>query len=434
MNWIILLDAVLLALLLVIGVPVPLCFAAAVLLLFLLGDFGSASFLVSAGFSQASSVVLLAIPLYIIAGNIMSQGGIATRLVDFAESIVGRFRGGLGIVVVLTTAVFGAISGMASSAVAAIGSTMIPRMVERGYDRGYAASLVACSAVLALMIPPSASMILYGWVSGTSITAAFLAPVLPALILIVLFCFWNWVLTRRMPLHTEAPLPAEQWVKHVAQRGRRAGLGLLMPIIILGCIYGGITTPTEAAAIAVVYAVPVSVLIYRELGWKGLYTQLWKAGQVTGVLLILVFFASMLARMFTMQSVPQLLLVGFTTVSDNPIILLLMINAFLMLIGMFMDDASGILLATPMLMPIVHKLGIDPVHFAAIIATNLGMGLITPPTAPILYLGALVGKTPLSGMLKPTMVFLLFAYLPVVLLTTFFPALSLTLPRLLLGG
>jgi tripartite ATP-independent transporter DctM subunit len=433
MSWIILLDTLLLVALLIIGVPVPLCFATAVLLLFLLGDFGSASFLVSAGFSQTSSVVLLAIPLYIIAGNIMSQGGIANRLVDFAESIVGRFRGGLGIVVVLTTAIFGAISGMASSAVAAIGTTLIPRMVERGYDRGYAATLVSCSAVLALLIPPSASMILYGWVTGTSITAAFLAPVLPAVLLISLFCFWNWMLTKRMPLHTEEKLPAEQWLKHVGHSGRRAGLGLLMPVIILGCIYGGITTPTEAAAIAVVYAVPVSVLIYRELGWKGLYKQLWSAGQTTGVLLVLVFFASMLARMFTMQSVPQLLLLGFTAVSENPIVLLLMVNLFLLLIGMFMDDASGILLATPMLMPIIHKLGIDPVHFAAIVATNLGMGLITPPTAPILYLGALVGKTPLSSMLRPTMVFLLFAYLPVVLLTTFFPALSLTLPRLLLG-
>ncbi|WP_298450540.1 TRAP transporter large permease [uncultured Marinobacter sp.] len=424
----------LLVVLLMIGVPVPICFATAVLLLFIVGDFGSASFLVSAGFSQASSVILLAIPLYIIAGNIMSHGGIANRLVDFAESFVGRFRGGLGIVVVLTTAVFGAISGMASSAVAAIGTTLIPRMVEKGYDRGYAATLVSCSAVLALLIPPSASMILYGWVSGTSITAAFLAPVVPAILLITLFCILNWFMTRYMPVHTEEALPAEAWLADIGKKGRRASLGLMMPVIILGCIYGGITTPTEAAAIAVVYAVPVSILVYREMGWKGLYEQLWRSGQITGVLLMLVFFASMLARMLTMQSVPQMLLSGFTAISDNPVILLLLVNAFLLLVGMLMDDASGILLATPLLMPVINELGIDPVQFAAIIATNLGMGLITPPTAPILYLGALTGKTPLSTMLKPTMVFLLLAYLPVVLLTTFLPALSLTLPRFLLAG
>ncbi|MBE0401870.1 MULTISPECIES: TRAP transporter large permease [Halomonadaceae] len=427
----ILIDAVILCVLLVIGLPVPLCFAAAVLFLFTVGDFGNATFLVSAGFSQVSSVVLLAIPLYIIAGAIMSQGGIANRLIDLAESIVGRFSGGLGIVVVLATAVFGAISGMASSAVAAIGTTMIPRMVENGYDRGYATSLVSCSSVLALLLPPSASIILYGWVSGTSITAAFLAPIIPAFLLIALFCFWNWVLTRRMPLQQMPALPAREWGQEVARRGRRASLGLFMPLIILGCIYGGVTTPTEAAAVAVIYAMPLSVLIYRDMDWKDLYTTLWKAGQMTGVLLVLVFFASMLSRMLTMQNVPQLMLEGFTHVSDNPLILLLMVNLFLIVVGMLMDDASAILLATPMLMPIMHNLEIDPVHFAAIITTNLGMGLITPPTAPLLYLGSLVGKVPLVQMLSPTCVFLLFAYMPVVMLTTYFPALSLTLPRLM---
>ncbi|KJS78434.1 MAG: C4-dicarboxylate ABC transporter permease [Pseudomonas sp. BICA1-14] len=427
----ILIDAAILCVLLVIGLPVPLCFAAAVLFLFSVGNFGGASFLVSAGFSQVSSVVLLAIPLYIIAGTIMSRGGIAGRLIDLAESIVGRFQGGLGVVVIFATAVFGAISGMASSAVAAIGTTMIPRMVENGYDRGYAASLVACSSVLALLLPPSASMILYGWVSGTSITAAFLAPIVPAFILVALFCFWNWVLTRKMPLRQMPALPAREWGREVARRSRRASLGLVMPLIILGCIYGGITTPTEAAAVAVIYAIPLSVLIYRDMGWKDLYTTLWKAGQMTGVLLVLVFFASMLSRMLTMQNVPQLMLEGFTHVSDNPLVLMLMVNLFLIVVGMLMDDASAILLATPMLMPIMRALEIDPVHFAAIIATNLGMGLITPPTAPLLYLGSLVGKVPLVRMLSPTGVFLLFAYMPVVLLTTYFPALSLTLPRML---
>ncbi len=426
----ILIDAAILCVLLVIGLPVPLCFAAAVLFLFSVGNFGGASFLVSAGFSQVSSVVLLAIPLYIIAGTIMSRGGIAGRLIDLAESIVGRLPGGLGVVVIFATAVFGAISGMASSAVAAIGTTMIPRMVENGYDRGYAASLVACSSVLALLLPPSASMILYGWVSGTSITAAFLAPIIPAFILIALFCFWNWVLTRKMPLRQMPVMPAREWGREVARRTRRASLGLVMPLIILGCIYGGITTPTEAAAVAVIYAIPLSVLIYRDMGWKDLYTTLWKAGQMTGVLLVLVFFASMLSRMLTMQNVPQLMLEGFTHISDNPLILLLMVNLFLIVVGMLMDDASAILLATPMLMPIMRALEIDPVHFAAIIATNLGMGLITPPTAPLLYLGSLVGKVPLVRMLSPTGVFLLFAYMPVVLLTTYFPALSLTLPRM----
>lgn len=433
MNPMILIDAALLTFLLVLGVPVPLCFAAAVLFLFTMGEYGSASFLVSAGLSQMSSIILIALPLYIIAGNIMSQGGIAGRLVDLAESLVGRFRGGLGLVVVMTTAVFGAISGMASSAVAAVGNIMIPRMVERGYDRGYATSLVSCSAVLALMIPPSASMIIYGWVSGTSITASFLAPVLPGLLLISLFFFWNRILTRKMPIQMLPPMSVRGVGREVVQRTRRAALGLAMPLIILGCIYGGVTTPTEAAAIAVIYAIPVSVLIYRDLRWRELYRVLWVAGQISGVLLVLVFFAAMLARLLAMENVPQMVLAGFMTISENPIIILLLVNLFLLFIGMFMEDVSGILLATPMLMPVIQELGMDPVQFAAIVATNLGMGLITPPTAPILYFGALIGKTHLSAMLKPTLVFLLLAYLPVVLLTTFVPQLSLWLPQLILG-
>jgi tripartite ATP-independent transporter DctM subunit len=363
----------------------------------------------------------------------MSQGGIAGRLIDVADAVLGRTKGGLGLVVIFTTAVFGAISGMASSAVAAIGSIMIPKMVDRGYDRAYAASLVSASSVLALLIPPSASMILFGWITGTSITACFLAPVVPGLILIMLFAFWNRILAGRMEVKVAEPAPLGEIAGNFIRKTRRASLALLMPVIILGFIYGGITTPTEAAAVAVIYALPVTLLIYRDLDLKGLWEVLWRSGQTAGVLLVLVFFAAMLSRLFTLENVPQQVLEGFLAITTDPIGLLLLANLFLMLIGMFMEDVSGILLAAPLLMPVMSQVGVDPVQFAAIVAVNLGMGLITPPTAPILYFGALIGKTELGPMLKPTMVFVLFAYLPVVMLTTFLPQLSLTLPRLILG-
>ncbi|MDO6725179.1 TRAP transporter large permease [Celeribacter halophilus] len=433
MNPLILMDAGLLTLLLIIGVPVPFCFAGAALLLMMFGDFGSTSFLVGAGFNKLNSIVLIAIPLYILAGGIMGAGGIATRLVDLADSIIGRLRGGLGLVLIVTTAVFGAISGMASSAVAAIGTVMIPRMVERGFDRGYAAALVAASSVLALLIPPSASMILYGWVTGTSILACFLAPIVPGLILLTLLGFWNLILTRRMPLKQPEPAPMRAIVGETFIRTKKAAAGLMMPLIILGFIYGGITTPTEAAAVAVVYAIPVAIYVYREMNWSGLGQVLWRAGQTSGVLMIMIFFASMLGRIWTLENVPQEILESFLSVSENPIVLLLLANLFLMIIGMFMEDVSGILLAAPLLLPVMKQAGVDPIHFSAIIATNLGMGLITPPTAPLLYFAALIGKTSLSGMLKPALVFVFFAYLPVVLLTTFIPALSMWLPSLVLG-
>jgi C4-dicarboxylate transporter, DctM subunit len=433
MSTLIILDALLLTVLLIIGVPVPFCFAAAVLLLMTFGDLGAATFLVGAGYAKISSLVIIAIPLYILAGGIMSQGGIAARLVDLADSLFGRMKGGLGIVVILATAVFGAISGMASSAVAAIGTIMIPRMEERGYDRGYATALVSASSVLALLIPPSASMILYGWVTGTSILACFLAPVVPGLLLCAFLGFWNFIITRNMPIVAQQKTDAREFAREVARRTKRASLGLVMPVLILGFIYGGVTTPTEAAAVAVVYAVPVSVYLYKDIKWRDLGEVFWRAGQTTGVLLLLIFFAAMLGRVWTLENVPQQIMDGFLTISENPIVLLLLANLFLIIVGMFMEDVSGILLASPLLMPVMTRAGVDPVQFAAIVATNLGMGLITPPTAPILYFAALIGKVPLGRMLTPTLVFVFFAYLPVVLLTTFIPSLSIALPRLVLG-
>ncbi|WP_305985192.1 TRAP transporter large permease [Roseibium sp. MMSF_3544] len=433
MSTLILMDVALLVLLMILGVPVALTFVAAAAFLVIFGNYGSTTFLITAGFSKVSSVVLLAIPLYILAGGIMTQGGIAKRLLELADSILGRYRSGLGVVTIITTAIFGAISGMASSAVAAIGSIAIPRMVEQGYDRGYATSLVSCSAVLALLIPPSATMILYGWVTGTSIAACFLAPLIPALLLIALFSFWNMILTRKMDIQIADPQPFNIQMKTVFQRTREAGFGLAMPLIILGFIYGGITTPTEAAAVAVIYALPVAFLIYSELTFKSFYDVVWKSAQVTSVLMLVIFTANMLARVLTLEEVPQQILESMLMISENPIILLLLVNAFLLLIGMFMEDVSGILLAAPLLLPVVTEAGVHPVHFAAIIGVNLGMGLITPPTAPILYFGTLIGQTTLAKVVRPTLVFVFLAYFPVVLLTTFIPSLSLWLPSLITG-
>ena len=427
------LNAALLSVLLVIGVPVPACFGAAVIMLVLLGNYPTSTFLIPSGLSKASSVILMAIPLFIYAGNIISAGGIGDRLVAFIESVVGRIRGGLGVVVILVTAVFGAISGMATSAVATIGGIMIPKLIERGYSAGYACSLVAASAVLALLIPPSATMILYGWVTATSISAVFLAPVLPALLLIVLLSFWNFVLTSRMPIVLPPAISFAERQRLIIKTGVRAGPGLLMPIVILWVIYGGIATPVEAAAIAVAYAIPVSVLVYRGLDFKTWTRVSWRSAQTSGVLMMVVFFSSMLAMLWALENYPTILRDYVLALSDDPVIVLLLVNLLLIVIGMFMDDVAGILLVTPMLYPVVTEIGVHPVHFGAIIAVNLGMGLITPPTAPILYFASLVGGAPFAKMIKPTLVFIFLAYLPVVLATTFIPALSMTLPRMLLG-
>ncbi|MBY4674996.1 TRAP transporter large permease [Marinobacterium arenosum] len=425
-------DAIILIGLLFLGVPAPLCFAAAALFMFFMGDFSNSNFLVSSGFSKLSSLILLAIPLYIFAGGLMTSGGIAHRLIDLAESLMARVKGGLGVVVVFSTAIFGAISGMSTAAVAAIGSIMIPKMVERGYDRGYATALVAASSVLALLIPPSSSMILYGWVTNTSITAMFLAPIIPALLLISCLSVINYLLTRKMPVIEPPAQSFRESRLDVWCKTKRAAFGLAMPVIILGCIYGGITTPTEAAAIAVVYSIPVALYIYRGLSFRSFSDVAWKTGQIAAVLMILVFFSSMLARIWTLENVPQAVLEFMLGISDNKLVLLMLINLFLLLVGMFLDDISGVLLASPMLLPVAQSLGVDPVHFGAIVGVNLGMGLITPPTAPILYFAGLIGNSSLPRMIGYSLAFILFGYFPVLVATTFIPELSLLLPELIL--
>ena len=429
----VILDVLLLTFLIILGVPVPFCFAGAALFMVWMGDFSETGFLISAGFSKVTSIILIAIPLYILAGAIMAEGGLALRLVRFAESIFGRFRGGLGLVVVVATAVFGAISGAAASAVAAIGSIMIPLMEERGYDRGYATALIACSSVLALLIPPSGAQILYGWVTGTPITACFLATVIPGLLLMSFFGFWNFVMTKAMPVHIEARLPWRDDLRRTGHHLKRSVLALFLPIIILGSIYGGIATPTEAAVIAVFYALPVSVLIYRELPFKAVGPLLFNAAVTTGVIIALAFTAVMLSRIYTMENVPQAISGAMLSVTENPVLILMMVNLFLVLVGMLMEDVSGILLTAPMLLPVVSAVGVDPVHFAAILGVNLGMGLITPPTAPILYFAGRIGTVGIERTIKPTLILIFLAYLPVLVLTTYIPAVSLTLPRLILG-
>ncbi|MFC7397886.1 TRAP transporter large permease [Chelatococcus sp. GCM10030263] len=420
-------DGLLLAFLIALGVPISLSFAGAVIFLVLVGDFGDPSFLIGAGYTQIASSAILAVPLYILAGNIMSRGGMAACLVSAAERLVGKTRSGLGLITVVVTAVFGAISGSAVSAVAAVGSIMIPRMVEAGYSRGYAASLVSAASVLALLIPPTPLMIIYGWATGAPIIACFLAGVVPACLLIGIFIVINVVYSRRRSV---VVLPSEQ---RSARLPLQTAGTLAVPFIILGLIYGGVTTSTEAAAVAVIYAIPITLLLFRSLGYRDIFSLTWQSAQMTGIILIMVFFAAMLSRLWIMENIPQEILRGLMAISTNPIVILLMVNFFLFLIGIFMDDVSGILLSAPLLAPVVSTVGVDPIQFAAIVGTNLGMGVLTPPTAPILYFGAMIGKTAIEPMVKPTLVFILCGYLPVILLTTFMPELSKALPRLVLG-
>jgi C4-dicarboxylate transporter DctM subunit len=424
-------DLIILIGLLIVGVPVPFCFMAAVLYMFVIGGFNP-MFVISTGFKQINSMAVLSIMFFILMGGLMGTGGIAGRLVAISDSILGRRKSGLGTVSIVSSAIFGAISGTCSAAVAAIGSIMIPRMLERGYPRGQATALVACPSVLGQLIPPSVPMILYAWVTWQSVGACFLATVVPGVIMVGLYTFVNSLMVRRMPIQVLPDMPLRTKIKGFGKAMGRGFWALLMPVIVLGGIYGGVFTPTESAGIAVVYCLPVGFFIYRSMSLRQFSNAMVDTITTTGVIMVMVFFVMILSRMYVMENVPQRLISSLTGFTENKIVILMMVNVFLLILGMLMDDFSGTLLAAPLLFPLMKDLGIHPIHFAAILGTNLGLGNKTPPTAPILYLAGRVGNCRFDQLLKPAVLFMTSCSLPVVILTTYIPFLSLWLPHLLL--
>jgi len=416
---------------LVLGIPIPFAFGATIIWLSASLGFQT-DFLLSAGYSQVNSVVLLAIPLFILAGGIMEKGRIGEALISLVEKFVGRTKSGLGSAAVVACAIFGSISGSASATLSCIGSIMEPRLTKAGYDKGYIAALMAAACPLGLLIPPSSAQILYAWSSNTSVLACFTATVIPGIILVILLCIVNSVLTRKMSIKIAEKQTTQVWVQDTGRKTVKAIPALLMPFIILGGIYGGIMTPTEAAAVSVLYAIPVGIFIYRGLTARGLIDAIADTSTTTGVVMVMFFMVMIMSRLLTMENIPNQIADTLLGMTDNKFVILLMVNVFMIIIGMLMDDVSGILLCTPILLPVVTGLGIHPVHFAAILGVNLGMGNITPPTAPMLYLSGRVCGAKINKMLSPAMIFILFAWLPTLLLTTFIPELALTIPKLIL--
>jgi tripartite ATP-independent transporter DctM subunit len=382
-----------------------------------------------------NNVVILAIPLFILAGGLINRAHVGDKLIGIVEILIGRLRGGLGVIGVVSCAMFGAITGSACATLSAIGSIMFPRLAAAGYPRGHSAALMANSAVLGMLIPPSSIMILYAWVGQTSVLACFLAGVLPGLILTLLLSAVNVFLLRRHK-GLEAP-PARSWPVFGRELVRRSWSGLpalSLPMLVLGGIYGGFVTPTEAAGMSVLWVLPLGFFIYKGLTIGNVITEIKEAVITTGTIMLMLYCIMILSRIYIMEDLPSLILDGLTAISENRYIILIMINLFMIIIGMLMDDVSAVLLVTPLLVPIAAKLGVSPVHFAAVVGVNLGMGNITPPTAPLLYLSTQLSGADVGETLRPLIIMILFAWLPTLILTTYVPDLALFLPRLLLGG
>jgi C4-dicarboxylate transporter, DctM subunit len=373
-------------------------------------------------FNAINKFPLAAIPFFILAGNLMESGGISRRLVEFAKSIVGGVQGGLPMTCVLTCMIFAAVSGSSVATTFAIGAILIPALVKHGYPTSYAAALQATSAELGVVIPPSIPMILYGVSAEVSIGELFIAGVGPGLLIgaaLMLFV-WAWCKWKGWGKNDgDGRLP-------FGRASLQAGWALLMPVIILGGIYGGIFTPTEASAVAVFYALVVGMLIYREIGVRDLYAVLRKSVISSAVIMFIIANAGLFAFLITRAGVPEAIGRWLQEVLKNPAVFLLGVNAALFIIGMFIETSAAIIVLAPILAPVAMHFGIDPVHFGMVMVVNLALGMITPPFGVNLFAACTVAKISLDRIITQLVPFVL-VVLACLMVVTYVPALSLAL-------
>ncbi|MFN5560427.1 MAG: TRAP transporter large permease [Opitutaceae bacterium] len=417
------------AVLLAAGVPIAFTLGlAAFAALAVSLDPGSASTVLAQRLATGlDSFALLAIPFFILSGNLMNRGGIAARLVDLAKVVVGRLPGGLAYVNVLANMLFGAVSGSAAASAAANGGFMAPLMKREGYDRDFGAAVNISSAVTGLLIPPSNVMVVYSLASGgVSIAALFVAGYVPGILLgLVLMVVGGMIAQRRGYPVGERIGAAQAW------RILRAALPCLaLVFVVMGGIILGWFTPTEASAVAVLYTFILAVLVYREVKWRDLPRLVTDSAATTAVVLLLIGASMGLSWVMSSANLPQAvtsLLLGLT---EDKLLLLLLINVLLLLVGTFMDMTPAVLIFTPILLPVVQKFGMDPIHFGLMLIFNLCIGLCTPPVGSVLFVGCSVARTTLRNVLRPLLPFFA-AMVIVLLLVTYVPALSLWLPSVL---
>jgi len=385
-------------------------------------------------YSGINSFTVMAIPFFLLAGVIMSTGGIAAKIVDFAYKLIGFVTGGLGAVTVVACMFFGALSGSGMATTSAIGSMMIPEMKKKGYDISYSTTLVCFSGTIGLIIPPSLAYVLYGSTTNTSISELFLAGIIPGLTVGCFLLMMNYYMCKKLHMGDKEEIEKNitinqfmrQRTKEVVISFKNSFWALLSPVIILGGIYSGIFTPTEAACVSVVYSLIVSMFVYKELNLKGLYKTFVQAAILNGITSFLLGYSTIFSTYMAYENIPRQiyeLLIGFT---DNKFVMLLLINLVLLVIGCFLDTVPAIIIMAPILLPAVLGYGVNPVHFGIIMTINLAIGLCTPPYGCNLFVGAAVAKIKMESMLKYVGPFLLVAILAL-MVVTYVPGLSLIL-------
>lgn len=368
---------------------------------------------------------LMAIPFFVLAGSLMETGGISRRLINLANAIVGDLKGGLAAVAVITSMFFAAISGSGPATVAAIGSILIPAMVAKGYDKNFASSVQSVSGALGVIIPPSIPIILYGVTAEVSVGQLFLAGIIPGLFIGFTLLIAVLIISRIKGYSGGKKSTFKE--KLIALK--EASLALFMPVIILGGIYGGIFTPTEAAVVAVVYAFIVGFFIYKELNLKKLMKILKDSALSTSIIMIIIANAGIFGWLLTRERVPQMIAESFLSLTDNPYVFLLLVNILLLAVGMVFETTAAIIILAPILAPIAIMMGIDPVHFGMIMVVNLAIGMVTPPVGVNLFVAAQIGNTSLEKISRAVIPLLIVMIIDV-LIISYIPAISTFLPNL----
>ena len=412
-----------LAVFLILNVPVGFAIGLSAFCAIVAGGTQTIGYLSQTMVSGCDSFPILAVPLFILAGELMGNGGVSTRILAICNAFFGRFYGGLAICAVVFCMFFAAVSGSGPATVAAVGAMVVPTMLKEGYSKSFTLALIACAGGIGVIIPPSIPMVFYGTSTGTSIGSLFMAGMLPGIMIGVTLIIYCSIYSRKKGWKNAS----KKFSGRVAGKALWDGkFALLNPIIILGGIYAGIFTPTEAAAVACYYALFCGFIVHRELNWKKLIITLKSAVSTTGTTMLIVGCATGFAKILSITGAPTAIASAISGVTKSSVIVMLLINILLLIVGCFMDTTPAMLVLAPILMPIAVAFGYDPVHFGIIMVVNLAIGFITPPLGINLFVAARVGDEPLGTVIKGIIPFILIMIFDLMLIT-YIPAISMTL-------
>ncbi len=411
---------------LLLGMPVAACLGITAVIGFLIGNL-PLDYIAQTAFTAIDDFTTIAVPMFILAGALMEKGGLTDRLIGFAKSIVGKRTGGLATVTIIACTLFGAISGSGVATTAAIGSMMIPSMIREGYDREFAGAVTACSGGVGAVIPPSILMIVYGVSAEVSITALFVGGILPGILLAVFLMTASYMVSRKRQYKTSAE---KTTLRGVVKAANNAKFALIAPLIILGGIYGGIFTVTEASVVAVVYSFFVITFIYRKMTLSTFLGSLVDTARISGTLILIISTGRMFGRLLTVFQIPQATSQFLIEHISNPIVLVLLIDVFLLFIGMWMESATQIIILTPLLLPVAMKVGVDPVQFGIMFVIACEIGFETPPLGINLFVASEIAETTIEKISRESIIFVI-AESTVLVLVSLIPQISLVVPRLM---